>query len=78
MLRENREDATGMIIPYAPGTLLQALAMYMPVSKFVTTELLSLSRTTNRSEHWVCWMSTGGKSSSIPLKLLEGKFGGGN
>ena len=35
----------------------------MLVSKFVTTELSFFSRTTNRHEHWVCWMPMGGKNS---------------
>ena len=63
MLQGNSPDATFLSMPYAPGTLRYVLVMFVPVSKFVTTALVSLSRMTNRHGHWVCWTSMGGKAA---------------
>ena len=65
MLQENNPDDTCMSIPYVPGILLQAFTTYMPISKVMTTEILSLARMTNRHGHCVCWMSMGGKNSLV-------------
>lgn len=58
-----RTPYTYIGIPYAPGILLEVLAMPMSVSKFGITELLSLSSMTNRHRHCVGWMSMGGQKS---------------
>lgn len=67
MLQENSPAATCMSIAYeyAPDILLEVLAVYLRVSKFVSTELSFLTRMTNVHGHWVCRTSMGGK------KLLD-------